>query len=216
MAAWLAWLRTRLLLPEHDPDARAAREEAEAVRRDLARRAAAQEAADWLDARPQLGRDVFARGAAAAGMREAAGRAAAERDALLRAYTRRIDQVSAAPGQRDVVDAPYRPRPSLLWRAPHALRRIGRLLAEAAGPEAGTDLGADLWCFLPDAEDLAAAVGGAPDAAVPDPALLARSAAASTFVAALELAREGRLTVAQEQDFGAIQVHARNDAPVAS
>jgi segregation and condensation protein A len=165
MAAWLTWLRSRLLLPEGDPQARAAREEADAWRRDLIERAAMRAAADWLDERPQLGRDVFAGGATAEGAREAAERAAAEHSALLRSYTRRIDPVAAAaPGQeRDLKDAAYRPRPPLLWRVPDALRWIERLLDKAPGPEAGA--GADLWRFLPDAEDLVPASDS-------DPALL--------------------------------------------
>ena len=130
---------------------------------------------------------------------------------MLRAYTRRIDPAAAAaPGQeRGIPGAAYRPRPPLLLRAPHALQRIERILVEATGPRAGTDLGADLWRFLPDAEDLAVAVGLAPDAAVPDPALLARSAAASTFAATLELARAGWLTLAQEEAFAPVAVHGR-------
>ena len=56
-----------------------------------------------------------------------------------------------------------------------------------------------------------AAVGLAPGA-VPDPALLDRSAVASTLVAGLELAREGRLTLAQQEGFGGIEVSAAGDA----
>ena len=41
---------------------------------------------------------------------------------------------------------------------------------------------------------------------MPDPALLDRSVAASTLVAGLELAREGALTLEQEEGFGPITV----------
>jgi segregation and condensation protein A len=65
MAASLALLRSRLLLPPDAPEARAAQDEAEAIRRQALERAAIRQAAEWLDRRPQLGRDVFARGNAA-------------------------------------------------------------------------------------------------------------------------------------------------------
>ena len=42
--------------------------------------------------------------------------------------------------------------------------------------------------------------------AVPDAALRPRSAVACTFVAGLDLARRGRLALAQEKSFGDVQV----------
>ena len=201
MAAWLAWLRSRLLLPEDDLDARAARAEAQAFRRDLARRAAVREVADWLDGLPQLGRDVFARGAALGGAHDDAERTATELAALLRAYTRRIDSV--APGQGRAADA-YNPRPPRLWRVPDALGRIEPLLGTAPDPDAAA--GVNLWRFLPGPKALEAA--GLVRDAVPDPALLCRSAVASTLVAGLELARQGQITLAQDEGFGSIHVHA--------
>jgi segregation and condensation protein A len=62
MAATLTELWSRLLLPADAPEARAAAEEAEALRRQLLDRARMRLAADWLERRPRLGREVFARG----------------------------------------------------------------------------------------------------------------------------------------------------------
>jgi chromatin segregation and condensation protein Rec8/ScpA/Scc1 (kleisin family) len=87
MAAWLAWLRSRLLLPEDDLEVQAAREEAEALRRGLADRARARNAVAWLDAQLQLGRDVFARGGMSA---RASAERAADLPVLLRTYARLI------------------------------------------------------------------------------------------------------------------------------
>ena len=53
MAATLALLRSRLLLPPDAPEARAARDEAEAMRRQMLERAAIRHAADWLDRQSQ-------------------------------------------------------------------------------------------------------------------------------------------------------------------
>ena len=62
MAATLTELWSRLLLPADPVAARAAEAEAEALRRRLLARARMRQAADWLERRPQLGRDVFAPG----------------------------------------------------------------------------------------------------------------------------------------------------------
>ena len=63
MAAWLAYLKSRLLLPREpgdaEPDARAM---ADALQFQLRRLEAMKQAADTLFARPMLGRDIFARG----------------------------------------------------------------------------------------------------------------------------------------------------------
>ncbi len=82
----------------------------------------------------------------------------------------------------------YRPRPPPLWRVPDALARIRRLLPEL--PNGGA-----LTRFLPQ-------VALEP----PEYDLRCRSAVASTLVAGLELARQGTLTLGQEESFGAIGV----------
>jgi segregation and condensation protein A len=64
MAAHLALLRSRLLLPADGAEAVEARREAEALRRRLADREFVRRLADWLERRPRLGREVFARGVA--------------------------------------------------------------------------------------------------------------------------------------------------------
>jgi len=62
MAATLTELWSRLLLPSDAPAARAAFEEAEALRRQLLDRARTRAAADFLERRVQLGHDAFRRG----------------------------------------------------------------------------------------------------------------------------------------------------------
>ena len=64
MAAWLAYLKSRLLLPEPEGEEEPSGEElAEALAHQLRRLEAMREAGARLMARPQLGRDVFKRGA---------------------------------------------------------------------------------------------------------------------------------------------------------
>jgi segregation and condensation protein A len=64
MAAWLTLLRSRLLLPVAEAEAAEAQREAADLRQRLASREAARRLADWLERRPQLGREVFGRGEA--------------------------------------------------------------------------------------------------------------------------------------------------------
>jgi segregation and condensation protein A len=63
MAAWLAYLKSRLLLPDaHAPEGQSAEEMATALALRLKRIEAIRDVAERLLARPQLDRDVFCRG----------------------------------------------------------------------------------------------------------------------------------------------------------
>lgn len=171
MAATLALLRSRLLLPPDAPEARAARDEAEAMRRQLLERRVIRTAAAWLERRSQLGRDVFAQG----GVANAATRS--ERTTDITDLFRACLVVLRVPEQGDA----YHLRFITLWRVPDAIARITRMLA--ARP-----LGGPLASFLP-----------AVDGAKTDIELRCRAAVASTFLAGLELARQGTLGLQQEE-----------------
>src|SRR5438270_8070425 len=62
MAAWLTYLKSRLLLPQGSPEKAGAEEVAEQLRWRLARLQSMRDAAARLFARDLLNRDVFARG----------------------------------------------------------------------------------------------------------------------------------------------------------
>jgi segregation and condensation protein A len=154
-----------------------AQAEAAGLRQRLADREAARRLADWLERRAQLGREVFARGEP-----EPAADAppAADLTALLRACLTLLE----LPAWERV----YRPNPPPLWRVPDALAHMRALLA-------GLPQGAALAAFLP------AAVGQGPAAR-----LQRRAALASTFVAGLELSRDGTVALEQDTKFGEIRV----------
>jgi segregation and condensation protein A len=177
MTAWLLLLRSRLLLPAGSEEERAAQAEAAELRRRLADREAVRAMADWLERRLRLGRDVFERGAPEA---EPSPVPLADITELLRACHRLI----ALPTH----DRVYRPSPPPLWRVPDALARIRALLAKL--PEGGATLG----CFLPRGGDR---IGTA---------LQRRAALASTFVAVLELGRDGAIAAEQHDPFRVIHV----------
>ena len=182
MAAHLALLRSRLLLPEGSREGEEARREAEALRRRLADREFVRRLADWLERRPRLGRDVFARGAA----EEPEG---ADRGAVPAADTAALLRACLAVLERPDRGGSWRPAPLPLWRVPDALARLRRMLP--AIPE-----GAPLERFLP--ETTASDDPGA--------ALQRRAALASTLLAGLELDREGAASLSQATAFGAIVV----------
>lgn len=183
MASHLALLRSRLLLPTGSKEGEEARREAEVLRRRLADREFVRRLADWLERRPQLGREVFPRGAAEEpeAVNEAVPRADAT--ALLRACLAVLELPMPVGA--------YRPAPLPLWRVQEALARLRRLLP--AAPE-----GAALEHFLPDVP-----------ADRPDAVLRRRAALASTLLAGLEMVREGSAVLAQEAAFGRIVVASR-------
>jgi segregation and condensation protein A len=177
MAATLAFLHSRLLLPGDSPEAKAAEDEAEALRRRLVSRAQVRAAADWLERRPQLGRDVFGRGTAE---RRADGGRIGDITELLRACLVAL----RVPEQADA----DRTRPLPLWHVSDAIARICQLLG--ALPD-----GSPLTAFLPEA-----------DGAESRRALRRRVAVSSTLVASLELARTGTLALDQDAPWTPIRL----------
>jgi segregation and condensation protein A len=178
MATRLVLLRSRLLFPASPEAAAEAAQDAAAELHRLDELAHMRKAASWLQARPQLGQDVFARPLAP---QPREGGYVALLEACLVVLRGRGGQPAEVPV--------YRPAVPALWRVPQALARIRALLA--ACPEGG-----DLGAFLP---PLAA------DA--PNRPLQARAAVASTFLAGLELARDGQIRLEQAAAFGVVRLH---------
>lgn len=180
MAAWLAWLKSRLLLPEEErgpeEDPLVAAQRLTDRLEELARMRAA---ALWLGARAQLGRETFARGAPESLRVEDRSGLALDLPALLRAYV--------AARRRGAAARPFTPKPRKLWSVAEALARLRALLG---GPGWGPDW-ATLAAFLPEGLE-------AP--------LDRKAALASTLVAALEAARGGGVELSQEAAFSPILV----------
>ncbi len=180
MAAWLAYLKSRLLLPP-DPQAEgpSAADMAAHLAFQLERLAAMREAAAQLMARDRLGRDTFARGAPEGVVRDR--RAAWEVTLLdvMRAYARirtRDDFRPFVLDRHDVVTMEQ------------ALERLRGVIGSAA---AWTDLRG----LLPDGWQ------GAP--------MRARSTLAAHFAAMLELVRRGAVEVRQGETFAPIELRVR-------
>jgi segregation and condensation protein A len=183
MAAWLAYLKSRLLLPEPPGEAEpSARDLAEALAFRLQRLEAMQQAAAALFARPLLGRDVFEAGAPA----EAPPACRMVFDAslydLLKAYG---SQHRRGEAQVLQIRAPQ------YFSVEDALGRLGSLIGTVVEWR-------QLVQFLP--PQLARMTGG-------DTGL------AATFTASLELARTGRIELRQETAFGPIWLRAARPQP---
>ena len=175
MAATLTQLRSRLILPLDAPEAQQARHEAEALRQRLVDRAQIGAGADWLERRPQLGRDFFTRGRTETTQ---SGRVGDVAD-LLRAclVALRVPEQQAAA---------YRPLAAPFWTVGDAVARIERLLPVL--PD-----GSELAAFLPEVVDSGA-----------DRELACRAAVASTLVASLELIRREFLVLTQQDAWAPI------------
>ncbi len=176
MAAWLAYLKSCLLLPK-DPEVDPTPEElALRLTLRLQRLGAMREAGARLMARDRLGRDVFGRGAPE-GLR------------LVRkaAWQVELYDLIAAYG---IIRARSEPAFHVVSRRPvmsleEALHRIERLVGSRIG---WTEIGS----FLPETQD----------------GEYRRSALASSFVATLELARQGKIEIDQESPFAPLYVRA--------
>lgn len=177
MAAWLAFLKSRLLLPP-DPaeDGPSGEEMAAHLAFQLERLQAMRDAAARLMARDRLGQDFFARGAP-----EAVGE------------TRRIRYNA---GLLDLLQAYARLRTRDDFR-PYAFERHDILAIEAALER--------LTAILGEVPDWTALQRFLPEGWRGSPARR-RSAVASTFAATLELAKQGRVELRQSALFAPIHL----------
>ena len=175
MAAWLAYLKSRLLLPEpaSGEEEPSGAEMAAALRFQLQRLESMQEAGRRLMARPRLGIEVFARGAPELLAVITHTSYEASLFDLLQAYARQSNRIEATQ---------LRIPPSDLYSVDEAIRRLRGLLGSSPGWRS-------LSAFLPaDLRD----------------GLIWRSALASTLTASLELCREGKLRIRQDGTYGPI------------
>jgi len=119
MAAWLTWLKSRLLVPALD-DPADAETAAETLAARLADLQAVRAAALWMGQRPQLGWEVFARGIAEDMVETDRSKLRLEMTGLLSAYL--------AARRRAGARATYTPKPMSYFSVQNALERLGRLL----------------------------------------------------------------------------------------
>jgi len=177
MAAWLAFLKSRLLLPPDPQDEGPSGEELAAhLAFQLERLQAMREAAAQLMARDQMGRDFFVRG--------------------LPEGVERIRRVTYSATLLDLMQAYARIRTRDEFR-PYAFDRDHVFTMEQALERMRGLIG-----FAGDWTDLSSYL---PDGWSADPARR-RSATAATFAASLELAKQGQIELRQGETFAPISI----------
>lgn len=182
MAAWLAFLKSRLLLPPDPAEEGPSGEELAAhLAFQLERLQAMRDAAARLMARDRLGRDVFARG--------------------LPEDVKRIRTVTYSATLLDLMQAYARIRTRDEFR-PFVMDRESVFTMEQAlermrGLIGFTGNWTDLTSYLPEGWEN-------------DP-VKRRSATAATFAASLELVKEGKLEIRQSGTFAPIELRNRKD-----
>ena len=176
MAAWLAYLKSRLLLPSEAEDGEepSGPQMAAALRFQLQRLESMRNTGKRLMGLPQLGRDFFPRGAPEVLRTNRTTIFEATLYDLLKAY--------GGHKSRGGKVTNLRIQPADLYSVEEALKRLSSLFGQL--PEWRS-----LHSFLP------------PDLADP---LVSRSAISATFAASLELCRTGRVELRQDSPFGPI------------
>jgi segregation and condensation protein A len=181
MAAWLAFLKSRLLLPKdkEDPDTTSAEELAQRLSFRLMRLEAMREKAATLLTRHRLDRDVFGRGQPE--------HIQVTRDTT---YTATIyDLLKAYADQRKrTIKVVHVVKARRVWSIKEARQRLQKLVGATAGDWSQLDLFLDQ--YLPRNEE-------------------ERSALASSFGATLEMAREGLIELRQDEPFAPIYMRKR-------
>ena len=179
MAAWLAYLKSRLLIPKPANDGEASGEEMAAILQfRLKRLEAMRDAASRLVNRNRLGRDVFARGAPETIVEERRSAYAASLYDLLTAY--------AGQRQRRAITN-VRIAKRGVWSLKEARDILTRLIGSFSD---WTALDHFLLRYVPRPEERTTAI-------------------ASSFAASLELVREGTLEMRQDGAFSPLYMRKR-------
>jgi segregation and condensation protein A len=183
MAAWLAYLKSRLLLPKPEAasDEPAAMDMAAALAFRLAQLDAMKQAVEALKSQPQLGRDVFVRGDPEAVKVIPSSRVEGDLYQLMAAYAGQAKRAAARH---------YRPPRPHAYAIDDARDRLKGLLAELKS-----------WTPLAGIAPFRHGPGEGPSRA---------SYLASTLSASLDLVKEGMLEARQLEAFTDVYVRARH------
>jgi segregation and condensation protein A len=183
MAAWLTYLKSRLLIPQPPKDGETEPQDmAQRLAFRLQRLQAMRDAAGKLFSGPQLGRDVFERGAPEPLVIETQREYGDTLLDLLKAYATRR--------QRKMVHQTYTVKKQAVWSIKEARETLERLIGVM--DEWGTfDRWLEQYISQPETR---------------------RSVRASSFTASLELAREGVLELRQDDAFQPIFLRRRASA----
>jgi len=189
MAAWLAYLKSKLLVPSEDDEAEeelSGEALAEALAYQLKRLEAMQKAAEWLFDLPQMGQDIFTKGQTQSADIVMKPVWQADLYDILSAY-------GAIARRQEAVH--YTPKTWNLMSTEMAYERLSTMLGKL--PRKGAEsVWAVLDSFIP--EDLTEA-------------LIKQSSKASLFTATLEMAKQGEVDIRQDGLFKPIYIRAKDN-----
>jgi segregation and condensation protein A len=190
MAAWLAYLKSRLLLPQtkEDEGQLSGEQMAEALQFQLRRLEAMKNSADVLMSRPRLGQDFFARGMPE-GLKTTIN---ATYDATLYDLLKAYGDINRRKEYKT-----YELPTFSIMTMDEAVERMTKMLGNLprSGPHS---VWTTLQSFLPE---------------MGEDKLFYRSSVASTFTAGLELAKQGKLEIRQDGPFRPIYLRTANREP---
>ena len=180
MAAWLAYLKSRLLLPQAVKDTEPEGAElAEALQLRLRRLEAIRAAAEALVNRPRLGRDMFLRGQPEAPLTAGTPQWRASLYELLSAYAyRRQKQAKTRVTLKQ----------RFVWSLAHARNELEKLAGRALDWTV-LDSYLAVFCTTPEVR---------------------RTVRASTLSASLEMAREGAISIRQDEPFAPLWIKGKS------
>lgn len=190
MAAWLAYLKSRLLLPQQKKEEPDPATMAAALAFQLQRLEAMQAAGERLFRLPQLGYAFFARGDATK-LAERAANQNAERPVNWEVSLYELLSAMAEPLKRNQAQQIYTIKPLNLFSMDEAYKRLERMLGVM--PE---------WSSL---QSFLLIVDEESDN------LTRRSALAAAFVASLEMAKLGMVEIRQQNTFGDIYLRRKEN-----
>ncbi len=180
MAAWLVWLKSRLLLPKGTEEKRQAEEAVEVLAARLEALERLRVASEWLARKPRLGRDFFGRGFRDDPIPVQVRSNFTDLMLAVRAVLKAGEPLREADR--------YRPPPMRLWTPGQAMARMRQVLIEAPADH-------DLLGFVPELS-----------ASGPNLTTRTRAAIASTLIASLELTRIREIDASQSADFDPITI----------
>ncbi len=181
MAAWLAYLKSRLLLPREEDDGEESAEEMAArLQLRLQRLIAMREAGARLMSRNRIGRDVFLRGAPE-------GLKVTRRAAYDVTYFELLKAYADFRVRTSATELTIASRP--VYSLEDAITRLSGLIGKAVN-----------WTQLAEFLPADGSFAGS-----------RKSGIASMFVASLELARQGRAEIRQLETYGPLYVRSKRD-----
>ncbi|MDI2091491.1 segregation and condensation protein A [Commensalibacter oyaizuii] len=193
MAAWLAWLKSCLLLPEKPTDIEDTEQAVDLLQERLEELERINKVAQWMQSRPLCGHEVFIRG-------YFEDRTKIDSSGVILDLSRFISAYVTSMRKKNKKKE-WRLRSFNFWTVKDALSRLKRLLGQSNIP--GWHV---LDAFLPHYTVIAGQ-----NATAEMTLRQVKAAWSGTLLAGLEMAKSGQIELTQKEQFGQIQLRKQSD-----